>query len=1229
MPTKYPDYTCTFADVYLKELDYVVKRRSQMKLSFDKVKNESQRLFDKLSEKPKSVKEIANVVQAGILGILEKFRAWLLVGLLGLLTITTLWPFFQEEISIKWSWLILIFAWFLWFLLLKFQSLFLGVTETPKRSLNIKPSTEAGLVGLALSGGGIRSATFNLGLLQSLAKHKVLQYCDYLSTVSGGGYIGSCLSSLLAKTPQASTQAKAFPLRDEFDGEFGERAEVNYLRKTKNYLGVGGFFNHDTWHMIGTMLSSMMLTITIPLAILLMIVSILYGYNTLGTVVKETIQYLTLFVIILLSVWVVIIRLRQVVFPPFRWPIILVEGLLFLIFIILGLSLVGEIISPQLVSDWREPLDLLAFLVMFLFWWAEIFNLKIADQFTKEMTGRAKIATTIFLESLVVLLFFILIFLVLPLVIIYDETFFYEIFSDERFFYGIFSYETFLGIMFFVGGTAFLCVLVLRIFCNKCFQQVDNLLELEKRISLRAFVVGFFLALLLLLSFIQYLTDTFIETRVIPETTVYVTTPYLFGVFILTLVVGYLLANKANKLIQKSIKMATAIISILLILSFSASLLADILLQSKSVEAIEVINTLVSEQLHSELQKTEIELQKLEKSEQKKDVNSYEQVTYEFKEKTKEIRDKRDELLDRELWIMEQIEDPWEEEVELSQDIENLKQGWEKLRHLVVLFGTKRIEEITTQIWGSDYNSTTQKPNDKPSIQAIPPEYPDFFKLGKLPSWNPLAKCDSQEVNLLIQLKEKVEAEKYWQMQKARTLSIETSKMELLINLITSRNSEPEDSKFLSKEELDKWLEAIYTIAFYQCDKLDLEPDVLQKLNIITKIKESDNREGDNLQWSKIVMLIVLVLVLGLLTNINRNSLHDFYRTRLSRTYIIKRTEDKSQDEPIQQNPFLRLTDLHKHCNGPYHLINTTLNVPTSENPQLKGRGADFFVFSKSYCGSESTGYRSTETYADGEFELATAMAISGAAASPGMGTNTNPIMAFWMTMLNLRLNLWVLNPNLKQKPKMIIWPFYLAKEFFRHGNTKDTLLNLSDGGHHENLGVYPLLKRRCKVIIASDAGADPNFEMADLANLQRKARIDLGININLDVSDLCPPDPENKGYSKAYFVQGTIDYPADENGNKQTGTLFFIKTTMVGDEPEDLLAYRRKNKSFPDETTADQFFYEAQFESYRKLGELAGEQVCSLKTKEKKTEEKKTETEEISLAEYMEKTYSCQKTSD
>jgi len=1110
------DYTRTFADVYLKELDYIAERREQMKLTYGSVEKESQRLRDKLPEKQESAKEISDEFQTGVLGILEKFSAWLLVGLFGLLTITTLWSFFYSETSIKWG-LLIFTAWVLWFFLLKFRLLFLGIAETTKPSrLNIKPSTDAALIGLALSGGGVRSATFNLGLLQSLAKYKVLQYCDYLSTVSGGGYIGSCLTSLLTKNQtdaKTSTKADEFPLRNEPDDELEECAEVNYLRKTKDYLGVGGFFNRDTWHMIGTMFSGVTLTITMPLAILLLMVLGLYEYNNLEASLQEKIQKITLFFIILLSVWIIIIRLRQVSPPSLRWLAILLEGPLMgavvLIFTLIPLSFMDN-----------QLLIVLPFAMIFLLWWVEIVRLGKTERTIPPFSPLFKKIISIVLEALL---------LIFALAVLS----------------GTLQYVTQweLKSVFFTIISVLLFLLIVRIRCQSCFRQIENILELERRISLRAFVVGFLLALVLLLSFIQYLTEMFFETMLIPETTVYVTSPYLLGAFILTLVVGYLLANKANKLVQNSIKMATAIISILLIFSFCALLLAEILLKDKSVEAGEVINT-----------------------------------------------------------IQIGIVDPDNS----HKKIEKLPKGWEKLKFLLVWKGEERVREITTRICGEKCvsgSNLNQEQNDSPNTRFLLSKYPSFFTVGKLPSWNPQNKCDSKEVNLLIQLKKKVDAEKHWQMQKAKTLTLlfeEASILDLLLNSFPSkRDLEQEYSSLLLQDELDKWLEAIYTIAFYQCAHLDLEQDVLDKLK-----KEFGDIKQSNWVLSKEVMVFVLVLVLlSLLTNINRNSLHDFYRIRLSGTYLIKR----GKDDKMEPNGTLRLTDIHEHRNGPYHLVNTTLNVPTSESAQLQGRGADFFVFSKYYCGSESTGYRSTETYNNGQFELAAAMAISGAAASPGMGESTNPIMAFWMTMLNVRLNLWVLNPNLKQKPKMIIWPFYLAKEFFRQGRTDDILLNLSDGGHHENLGIYPLLKRRCKVIIASDAGADPKFEMTDLANLQRKARIDLGINIEFDLSDL-RPDLENKGYAKAYFVEGTITYPEDENGNKQTGTLFYIKTTMVGKEPEDLLAYRRTHPTFPDETTADQFFDEDQFESYRKLGELAG---YSLE-------------EKVSLAEYIKKTCSC-----
>ena len=60
-----------------------------------------------------------------------------------------------------------------------------------------RPSTTHDLIGLAFSGGGIRSASFSMGVVQHLISKGVFQKVDYLSTVSGGGFTGSCLSALM------------------------------------------------------------------------------------------------------------------------------------------------------------------------------------------------------------------------------------------------------------------------------------------------------------------------------------------------------------------------------------------------------------------------------------------------------------------------------------------------------------------------------------------------------------------------------------------------------------------------------------------------------------------------------------------------------------------------------------------------------------------------------------------------------------------------------------------------------------------------------------------------------------------------------------------------------------------------------------------------------------------------------------------------------------------------
>ncbi|MDZ7343448.1 MAG: hypothetical protein ONA90_02915, partial [candidate division KSB1 bacterium] len=270
---------------------------------------------------------------------------------------------------------------------------------------------------------------------------------------------------------------------------------------------------------------------------------------------------------------------------------------------------------------------------------------------------------------------------------------------------------------------------------------------------------------------------------------------------------------------------------------------------------------------------------------------------------------------------------------------------------------------------------------------------------------------------------------------------------------------------------------------------------------------------------------------------------------------------------------------------APYHLINVALNLQNSDDPELRGRACDFFIFSKHFVGSVRTGFCPTATMEtfDRHLGLGTAMAISGAAAAPNMGTSTIKSLVFILALLNIRLGYWLPNPFVQRKPWYLrgpllgVGPLFLMKEFFSKIDEKSRYVNLSDGGHIENLGVYELLRRRCKFIIACDGEADPDLRFASLVKLIRFARIDMGIDIEINLADL---RKQQTRLSSQHGAMGKIHYSKDE-----TGYLLYIKASITGDENVYIRDYQQRHPLFPHESTADQFFDEAQFEVYRALG--------------------------------------------
>jgi hypothetical protein len=152
-------------------------------------------------------------------------------------------------------------------------------------------------------------------------------------------------------------------------------------------------------------------------------------------------------------------------------------------------------------------------------------------------------------------------------------------------------------------------------------------------------------------------------------------------------------------------------------------------------------------------------------------------------------------------------------------------------------------------------------------------------------------------------------------------------------------------------------------------------------------------------------------------------------------------------------------------------------------------------------------------------------------------------------------------------------------------------LVNLSDGGHTgDNVGIYPLLQRRCALIIACDAECDPSLSFGSFTEALRHAYVDLGIDVDIDLTMLRPN--RETGMSRGHCAVGLIRYPQDRDGNRPVGYLVYLKNSLTGDEPEPVLNYKSDNPSFPHESTADQFFDDDQFESYRALGVHIAEQA-------------------------------------
>jgi hypothetical protein len=411
---------------------------------------------------------------------------------------------------------------------------------------------------------------------------------------------------------------------------------------------------------------------------------------------------------------------------------------------------------------------------------------------------------------------------------------------------------------------------------------------------------------------------------------------------------------------------------------------------------------------------------------------------------------------------------------------------------------------------------------------------------------------------------------------------------------------------------------------------------------------ERDGSAATQYELSLLLMFAatsLLAWVVSRRVDLNEFSLHALYRNRLVRCYLGASNEKRTAHpftgfDPNDDLPLAPADATHRGLGvlthplesgavdqtariRPYPLFNVALNLVGGKNLAWQQRKAASFILSPEFCGFEyrvdedneqerkegreagdlvpkgpvfRSAYAPTVDHAGDRTSLTVglATATSGAAASPNQGYHTSPTLAFLMTIFNVRLGRWLRNPRWRT-----VWTDgrtgLSLREFLSEllGMTTDdrAWVYLSDGGHFENLGVYELVRRRCRFIIASDAGQDGHVTFEDLGNAIEKCRADFGVDIQIDLDTIRLAAGER--FSHWHCAIGTIRYDR-QNPREAAGTLLYIKSSLTGDEPADVLRYASLHPAFPHESTSDQFFDESQFESYRALGYHVGCTILS-----------------------------------
>ncbi|MDQ1605368.1 MAG: hypothetical protein QOE01_3213 [Actinomycetota bacterium] len=381
-------------------------------------------------------------------------------------------------------------------------------------------------------------------------------------------------------------------------------------------------------------------------------------------------------------------------------------------------------------------------------------------------------------------------------------------------------------------------------------------------------------------------------------------------------------------------------------------------------------------------------------------------------------------------------------------------------------------------------------------------------------------------------------------------------------------------------------------------------------------------------EWALMLLAVAGAVVWQACTDINRNSVHPFYKERLATAFAVHRVADwgdaPERADALDYSQAVRLSDYATAADGshrPELVVCATVNTD-EEGAVPTGRRCAPFTFSSVKTGissgtmfdgealaSDDGLMQSTAAYEEAAgvrlMTLPAAVAVSGAAVSPAMGRMSRAPIRLLLGLANVRLGLWLPNPRrgLPTAPaadaswsELVRWQvrqpgmWSLLREILGRARLDRRWVYVTDGGHYENLGLVEALRRGATEIIVFDASGDTPHTWNAFGEAVETARADLGVQILLDPSGMAPA--ADSGRTPTMVVRGTCRYP---NGVEARLILCKLALPVALPASWDVAAWSSGHPSFPNDSTTEQLYGDREFEAYRRLGELGGEEAVKM----------------------------------